>query len=314
MKKKKWGGNSKIYSTIILVFVVCCFMATSSWAARKIEINSANARGFIEQLNQNGAEMGPIFGLSSDEGFQWLRQSTDFNGVTHYRYQQTYKGFPLWGMQTIVSKGRSNKVTRLHGSFVQGSPSDIGGIPASLDPLGSLRDMQEMHKEKDSGATWNFRNEKYGTFVYFHKKSQKARLCNVVSFFADTECGNPSQPIFFIDAKNGKVIDSYDMLRYADGVGPGGNQKIGYYYYGTDFPPFCVTANGSTCTMNCTDVKTVNLNHGTSGSTAYSYSCYENTYKSINGAYSPINDAQYFGRWFTTCIWPGMVFRYLRFN
>jgi hypothetical protein len=117
----------------------------------------------------------------------------------------------------------------------------------------------------------------------------------VVSFFADTEKGNPSQFIHFIDVKKDKVIDSYDMLRY-QGVGPGGNLKVGYYYYGTDYPVFCVDAAGSACTMDCTDVKTVDLNHGTSGMTPYSYTCYENTHEEINGAYCPLNDAQYFGQ------------------
>ncbi|MFC2141264.1 hypothetical protein ACFLQP_03100, partial [Acidobacteriota bacterium] len=152
MKKK----NSKIIFTITLFFVLCCFMATGSWAARKFDITSANARGFINQLNQKGAEMSPVFGLSTDEGFQLLRQMTDLNGVTHYRYQQTYKGHPVWGMQTIVSKGHGDRVKTLHGSFIQGSPGDVGGIPASLDPRGALRKMQDVHKAKDAGAKWNF--------------------------------------------------------------------------------------------------------------------------------------------------------------
>jgi len=293
MNKKSF--NSKIIFTITLFFVLCCLMATSSWAARRTDITSANAHGYIGQLNQNRADLGQAFGLSANEGFQLLRKSTDFNGVTHYRYQQTYKGIPVWGIQAIVSKERGNNVKTLHGSFIHGNPGDVGSIPVSLDPRGALMQMQELHKAKDAGATWNFRNEQAGTYVYFHKNSQKARLCYVVSFFADTNHGNPSQPIFFIDAKNGKIIDSYDMLRY-QGVGPGGNLKIGYYYYGTDYPPFCVTEAGSTCTMECTDVRTVDLNHGTSGDTSYSYTCYENTHENINGAYCPMNDAQYFGQ------------------
>jgi vibriolysin len=297
MKKKKHGGNSKIFSTIILVFVVCCFMATNSWAARKVDITMANASGFIGQLNQNGVDLGPVFGLSADEGFQLLRQITDFNGVTHYRYQQTYKGIPVWGIQTLVGKESSNNVKTLHGSFIQGNPGDVGSIPASLDSRGKLMQMQELHKAKDPGAIWNFRNEQAETYVYFHKKSDKARLCYVVSFFADTDCGNPSRPIFFIDAKNGKIIDSFDSLAYAfDGTGPGGNLKVGYYYYGTDYPKFGVAINGSTCTMNYADCKTVDLNHGTSGTTPFSYTCYNNTHESINGAWCPLNDAQYFGQ------------------
>jgi Zn-dependent metalloprotease len=299
MKKKKWF-NSKIIFTITMLFVVCCFMATSSWAARKVEINRANAKGLMGQLNQNGAAIGPVFGLSPDEGFQLLRKSTDFNGVTHYRYQQTFKGIPVWGMHTIVSRGLGNQVLRLHGGFLQGGPNDIGAIPAKLDAPGALKKMQELHKENNIGAAWNFRNEKYGTYVYFHKKSKKARLCHVVSFFADTECGNPSQPVFFVDVKSSKLLHSFDSLNYADGTGPGGNLKVGYYHYGPlpedDYPPFGVTQNGRICTMNTTDVKTVDLEHGTYGTTPYSYTCYENTHEEINGGYCPLNDAQYFGQ------------------
>jgi pseudolysin/vibriolysin len=298
MKKKKWF-NSKIIFTITLAFTVCCFMATSSWAARKVEINRANAKGLMGQLNQKGAAMGPVFGLSADEGFQLLRKSTDFNGVTHYRYRQTFKGVPVWGMHTIVSKGGGNQVLRLHGSFLQGNPNDIGAIPAKLDAPGALRKMQELHKEKNIGAIWNFRNEKYGTYIYFDNK--KSRLCHVVSFFADMECGNPSQPVFFVDVKSGRVVHSFDGLKYANvGTGPGGNLKVGYYHYGPlpedDYPPFGVTQNGRVCTMDTADVKTVDLNHGTSGMTPFSYQCYENTHKQINGGYCPLNDAQYFGQ------------------
>jgi vibriolysin len=296
MKKKKWLNN-RIAFTIIMVFVGCCLMSTSLWAARKIDITSANAKGFIGELNQNGADLGAALGQSPDDGFQLLRQVTDLNGETHFRYQQTYKGYPVYGMQTIVSKERSSKVTKLTGNFVQDIHGDVGSIPASLNPHGALIRIQGLHKAKDPGATWNFRNEQAGTFVYFHKKSNKARLCYVVSFFADTECGNPSRPVFFIDVKNGKVIDSFDSLAYAyDGTGPGGNQKIGQYTYGTDYPKFGVSINGSTCTMNYADCKTVDLNHGTSDTTAYSYTCYENTHEATNGAYCPMNDAQFFGQ------------------
>ncbi len=296
---KKWSGNSKIFSAIILVFVVCCFMATSSWAARKVDFYSANAKDYIKLLNKNknkeSSAIGKTLGLTRDEEFKLLRKITDFNGVTHYRYQQTFKGIPVWGMHTNVGIDPANNVVRLHGTMVLDIPKDIAGIPASLNPPGALKKMEDLHKKIDKGAQWNFRNEKYGTYIYIDKKG-KAHLCCVVSFFADTEYGNPSQFIYFIDVKTGKVLHSFDMLNYAAGTGPGGNLKVGYYHYGTDYPGFCVTENSGTCTMDCPDVKTVDLNHGTSGTTPYSYTCYENTHEEINGAYCPLNDAQYFGQ------------------
>jgi len=286
--------NKKQWVLITLVFVVCCFLATGSWAAKKVEFYQSNAKNYIGQLNRAGATMGPVFGLSPHEEFQLIRKSTDFNGVTHYRYRQTYKGIPVWGMQTVVSKGRDNQVLRLHGNMVQGSPGDIAGIPASLDPLGALKKMEKRHKENNASATWHFTDESCGTYIYF--TNGKAQLCYVVSFFADTGYGNPSQPVFFIDVKSGKVIYRFNGLRAAVGTGPGGNLKTGYYYYGTDYPGFEVTENGPICTMETPYVKTVDLNHETTGGTTFSYTCYENTYKEINGAYCPMNDAQYFGR------------------
>jgi len=284
---------------LFIILVLCCFMVTSVWAAKKVELYKSNSTAYIDQLNQNnnfeGTSLAAVFGLGADEKLTELRLTTDFNRVIHSRYQQTYKDIPVWGMQTVISTDSRGNVIRLHGTLARDIPGDIGNIPGKLDPLGALRNMEENHKKKDKTALWNFENEEYGTYIYIDKKG-KAKLCYVVSFYADNENGNPSRPVYFVNVKNGKVIDSFDNLQYAVGTGPGGNQKVGQYYYGTTYPGFGVTVNGSTCTMNTTDVKTVNLNHGTSGSTAYSYTCYENTYKSINGAYCPLNDAQYFGQ------------------
>jgi len=299
MNKKVSVFNSRLLFTITLVFVVCCFMATSAWAARKVELTEGTAQTILAQINQNkgvaSTTLESIFGLSADEKLDVIRSRTDFNRVTHYRYRQTYQGIPVWGSEAVISMNSNNDAIRLHGTVVTDIPGELKNIPGKLDPEGALRDMKENHKKKNKNSVWIFENEEYGTYIYIDEK-EKAHLCYVVSFFADNEEGSPSRMVYFINAKNGKIIHSFENLQTADGTGPGGNQKVGQYYYGTTYPPFGVTANGSTCTMSTTDVKSVNLNHGTSGSTAYSYTCYENTFKAINGAYSPINDAQFFGQ------------------
>ncbi|NIO85417.1 MAG: hypothetical protein GTN53_33220, partial [Candidatus Aminicenantes bacterium] len=263
------------------------------------EFYQAKANDYIKLLNKNKdrerSTIGKTLGLTRDEEFKLLGKRTDFNQVTHYRYQQSFKGIPVWGMQTNVGIGPDNNVVRLHGTIILDTPRDIAGIPASLDPQGALKRMKELHKKKDKGAQWHFRNEEYGTYIYIDKKG-KAHLCYVVSFFADTEKGNPSQFIHFIDVKTGKALHSFDMLNYAQGTGPGGNLKTGYYYYGIDYPGFCVTEAAGICTMDCPEVRTIDLNHGTTGTTPYSYTCYENTHEEINGAYCPMNDAQFFGQ------------------
>ena len=288
------------FFSFIFILLLSCLMATNAWAAKKIDLVSANSAGYIQKMNSQvdhgRSAMNAIFGLTANEKFTKVRESVDFNSVSHTRYQQSYKDIPVWGMETIVSRDHTDEVIRINGAVALDVPKDILNIPGTLDPQGALARMEKLHKTKDAKAVWNFSNEKYGTYIYIDKKN-KAHLCYMVSFFADNEKGNPSRPLIFIDVKSGKVIDFYDILMtYGQGTGPGGNLKSGQYEYGINFPPFEVTVNGSTCTMYTAKVKTVDLNHGTSGSTAFSYPCYRNTHENINGGYCPMNDAQFFGQ------------------
>jgi len=299
MDQKKQAQKSKVFITFTLVFVLSCLMTLSSWAAKKVDFYSANANSYIQKLNNQGVRgpeaMGSIFGLTQDEAFKFVRQTKDFNNAVHSRFQQTYKGLPVWGMEVVVSRDYIDRVIRLHGAMLLDTPKDVRDIPTALNPKDALRSMEKAHAKKDAAAVWSFANEKYGTYIYLDKNN-KAHACYVVSFFADNEKGNPSRPIFFIDVKTGKVLESFDTLAHGDGTGPGGNQKVGQYEYGTNYPGFGVTINGTTYTMNTTNVKTVDLNHGTTGTTAYSYTGPRNTHEAINGAYCPLNDAQYFGQ------------------
>ncbi len=112
-----------------------------------------------------------------------------------------------------------------------------------------------------------------------------------------TKQQEPTRPFFIVDVEDGSILKEWDGLAHAEvGTGPGGNEKAGLYEYGTDHGFLDVQQEGEVCTMENDNVKTVNLNHGTAGSTAYSYSCPRNTVKEINGAYSPLNDAHYFVR------------------
>jgi Zn-dependent metalloprotease len=293
---------SKKIFVFTLVFTVCCLMATSVWAAKKVDLLSTNSASYIQKMNGNSdhgrSTMASVFGLVNGEKFTYKRQTVDFNSVSHDRYQQTYKGIPVWGHEVVVSRDHTDSVVKLDGAVLFDIPKDILNVPGTLNPEGALTKMKKIQQKKDLNAKWNFANETAGTFIYLDKKN-KANLVYVVSFFADNEYGDPTRPVFFIDVKSGKVIDSFDNLQTGQGTGPGGNLKIGQYTYndvGGTYPGFGVTVAGSTCTMNTTNVKTVDLNHGTSGSTAYSYTCYNNTHENINGGYCPMNDAQYFGQ------------------
>ncbi|HWN67953.1 MAG TPA: peptidase M4 family protein, partial [Haliangium sp.] len=221
------------------------------------------------------------FGLSADAGFKSVRRLVTEDGLVHTRTQQTYKGVPVWGEQVVTTTDKQGQVVRMHGTLVQGIADADLDVTPSFDAKDALLDMEALHSASRGGQPMKFKNESSDLVIYLQDGSPV--LAYAVSFFADTEAGDPARPTFLIDAQDGHILTQFDGLTTnLIGTGPGGNQKTGQYEYGTDFGYNDVAVSGSTCTMNNTNVKTVNLNGATSGSTAFSYTCPRNTVKTIN--------------------------------
>jgi len=217
------------------------------------------------------------------------------HGVRNSRYQQTFRGIPVFGEHVIVSEDAAGNVRALFGRKVDGLARDLPSTTGRLRAPQALA----LGRRAALGAravSMVVRDEK-AEKVVFVGEDGRARLAYAVSFFADAPRGGaPTRPLVLVDADTGAVLARRENLQHVEiGTGPGGNLKTGQYEYGTDFGFNDVAQSGSTCTMNNANVKSVNLNHGTSGSTAFSYTCPRNTFKTINGAYSPINDAHFFG-------------------
>ena len=102
-----------------------------------------------------------------------------------------------------------------------------------------------------------------------------------------------------MDAMTGEVLKQWDGLTHANvGTGPGGNTKTGQYNYGTAPMDFLnVQQSGTSCIMETSSVKTIDLQHSWIDhvpGVSYEYTCFNNTHKSINGGYAPLNDAHFF--------------------
>nr|WP_255595725.1 M4 family metallopeptidase [Lysobacter sp. BMK333-48F3] len=225
-----------------------------------------------------------------------LKSSQDGNGARNYRYQQTFRGVPVFGEHVVVSEDAQGNVRTLFGRSVEGLAAELPATAPKLSSAQALSVAKSAVLGKRASALQT-RNESSRQMIYIDDNG-RAHMAYVVNYFADAaKGGEPTRPFVVVDANSGKVLKQWEGLNHAlIGTGPGGNQKTGQYEYGTNYGYNDVAQSGSTCTMNNTNVKTVNLNHGTSGSTAFSYTCPRNTVKTINGAYSPLNDAHYFGK------------------
>ncbi len=261
---------------------VVCALSMSANAANLVDASS------MVQFESN--DLSAMMGLSANDSMKASKSVALSNGVTKVRFQQYYQGVKVFGHSVAATQSDMGFLTNVSGNFLNiEAPLMVRGRIAAEDALNDF--IGEAASVKASGI-YNKQSERVIYVV-----DGAPRVVNLVSYVSPANGDkDTSRPTAFIDANTGTVLFQYDNLQHAEvGTGPGGNTKTGQYNYGTDFGHMDVAQSGSTCTMNNANVKTVDLNHSTSGSTAYSYTCPENTHKAINGAYAPLNDAHYFG-------------------
>ena len=288
---------------VLSTAVACALFATGASAASRADLHQSDIAA-AKRANAAIAAAGSAdtaharhekaLGLDGESRLVLLERKTSLGSRTT-RYQQTFRGLPIFGEHVVVSEDANGNVRTLFGQKVDGLAGDISATRPRLNSAKAL----SIGKSAGLGLRAGFmrtQREKSELSIYVDDKGV-ARKAYVVSYFADTaRGGSPTRPTVIVDADTGRVLKQWDNIQTAlVGTGPGGNAKTGQYEYGTTYGFLDVTQSGTTCTMNNTNVKTVDLNGGTSGTTAFSYTCPRNTVRAINGAYSPLNDAHYFG-------------------
>ncbi|WP_237051776.1 M4 family metallopeptidase [Lysobacter antibioticus] len=300
--------NRNVSPTLHALSIAMSFALISgaAGAAQRVDLHQKDVAQLNKQYQAAVAKSGAaakanvrhaeLIALDSNSSLTVLKSSQDDNGTRNYRYQQSFRGVPIFGEHVVVSEDASGNVRSLFGRSVEGLAAELPATSPKLSQAQALSVAKSAALGKRVGALQT-RNESSRQMIYIDDNG-RAHMAYVVNYFADAaQGGEPTRPFVIVDANSGKVLKQWEGLNHAlVGTGPGGNQKTGQYEYGTNFGFNDVTQSGSTCTMNNANVKTVNLNHGTSGSTAYSFTCPRNTVKAINGAFSPLNDAHYFGK------------------
>lgn len=250
--------------------------------AQQISANNNTANSVIQQ------SISQQLNLPNDYQMKEVRTVVLKNGNVKARYQQQYKGIPVYNSAIVAQSNSFGLMQASVGQVLTNIEQDIISTAVTLSAEQAMRKLISQSTIKVKAE-----NKKSQLYVYLDDH-QEARLVYELSYFNAHK--QPTRPFAIMDANTGEIIKQWEGLAHAlVGTGPGGNEKTGQYEYGTDFGFLDVTQSGNTCTMNNANVKTVNLNGSTSGSSAYSYSCPKNTFQQINGAYAPLNDAHFFG-------------------
>ncbi len=250
----------------------------------------------------NNQALSNLDGTQSDRSaepmsFKALQQIKRFDGKLKNRYQQQFRGIPVWG-HSVAAINANGQYSDISGTVVTGIENDLPDAQPVLAPGQAIlasrggESLQALTADEQTTlqAELSVQSANARLWVYLDQ-NDTARLVYITHYL--TQKGQqPSRPYHIIDANSGKVLQSWDGIAHANATGPGGNSKTGQYQYGTTYGYLDVDAN---CRMTNANVDTINLNGATSGGSIHQFTCPNNTFKDINGAYSPLNDAHYFG-------------------
>ncbi|MBI2379130.1 MAG: M4 family metallopeptidase [Gammaproteobacteria bacterium] len=291
----------KLHDILRLSPLTLAFIACGASAATRVDMNLERSPLALRQAQSLRAQSDEaLLALPGEESLKVAKSLKERNGKTYQRIDQHFRGVPVWGDQLVMVKDSRGRTIEMHGNLLRDLARDIGDVSPSFDARAALaqaKGLLAQNRAVTGGLQYS--NESALLRIVFDEATKKARLAYVVDFYAEDLKNNfASRPMTLIDAHTGEIIKRWENLNTAQNAGgPGGNAKIGQYQYGvgTAKGPLVVT---DACEMNSTNVRAVDMNGAGSSSsynTPFKFTCPTNNYKTVNGAYSPLNDAFYFG-------------------
>jgi pseudolysin len=302
--------------TLLASLVALSCVTTSVFAAKPVDL-----RGQSPVLLQKF--FAPALSL------QQIKSDIDFTHTTHVRFQQTYRGYPVWGGDAVlhVPNGglvdsdnsfrkllaiKSSQAT-MNGVIYQNLPADLDGVPAYIFNVAqadkALQQAIQLHHTK--GATQHAITENKTRLMVYVDQDNIAHWAFYLTFVDAGFSGLPQKPTYILDAVTFHVYQEWDDLKTLDneaGGGFGGNKKMGQVTYdglSSHFPQLNLQRDPKTkrCYLQNSDVtvkdmqakKSVMQFDCTEKSIPHNNLYWSGNLDTINGAYSPGNDALYIG-------------------
>lgn len=169
---------------------------------------TASSSNAARSTIQRHAEM---LALEPGAALELINSSQDQVG-RHYRYQQTFLGVPLYGVQVVISEQPNGDIRALFGRLAVGVSGDVAKKSARISPA------EAMSIAKRAGLGNNFGRMQTGAEsirkMIFIDESKRAHLVYVASFFADVPKGGKAiLPMVIVDANTGRIHKQSDDLR-----------------------------------------------------------------------------------------------------
>lgn len=273
-------------------------------------------------LNLNHASysaMSSYLDAANSNNIKEMSRHTDLNNTAHIRFQQTYQGHRVWGGEGVLHVANAdanqglqvsaNKKVTMNGKLYQHLEQDLqnlstANVQSAIDHV--LADYQQkMHAQP------KISNVKSELIVYVDANN-KANWAYFISFDAAPIKARalPERPTYIINANDFKVYKTWNDIQTLDNVkggGFGGNEKMGKLTYDAledNLPPFKMKRDAATQTCYLKN-KAVVVHDVREKGAEMTFSCpsidkdhkvyWDGEHDSINGGFSPGNDAFYEG-------------------
>ncbi|WP_170308333.1 M4 family metallopeptidase [Parashewanella tropica] len=308
----------------LLAAVVLATISASSFGASIIDVQSlpslaSSHSGLVQTLQLNPQ-------TSFIAGHAVTTNGNHFN----YRLQQYYRKIPIYGFSIVATKDAYGHYIKATGLAVNNIAQDIQSITPevsanqatqiALNSFQKLAHSTPVYSHHQSSNLWIYLTEKHrAKLVYIttflslkpqfseHKAIIDAHTGSIIKQWDNTHRFIPINSNSYTNQKKQKTagFSHISTFKLSDtpskvlqiGTGDGGNEKTGKYHYGQENKPFLnITQNGSDCTLENSQEKTLNLhnkNSDDSQGSPITYPCPEYTEATTNGAYNVANDAHF---------------------
>lgn len=207
--------------------------------ARISRLNSPAATMEIRFLPGKGVPTGEFFRayrhyreLSEQISFRLKRSFRDRLGQTHYRFQELYRGIPLFGVEMILHE-QDGRVTHANGTLVEGLNGEV--TPALTEEQALQAALRYFHAEqymwedpameafikREQGnpqATFYPRGSLYWTSAGKPMRPENFRLAYRFDIYSKRPL---RREYVFVDARTGEVIYTINRIESGDVVGTG---------------------------------------------------------------------------------------------
>ena len=106
-----------------------------------------------------------LIALDAESSLTQLKSSVEADGSRNYRYQQTFRGIPVFGEHVIVREDAQGNVRSLFGRSVAGLAAELPNLKAKLDSAQALGLAKSAGLGKRAGAL-QVRNESSQQMIY----------------------------------------------------------------------------------------------------------------------------------------------------